>query len=143
MVATQNGLLYVYDVSEVEGGDCKLIVKHDLRNVDTQPIKIQGNSKGKSFYDWFFFVWMTRISVTYDMTNLSFEFEWKANKLTIIIRFKTEILLLNSLMFFCHFIKYYLFNTYSNGIKPIATWLKLNSHKKLCDWFDLFLLLCK
>lgn len=33
----------MYDVSEVEGGDCKLIVKHNLRNVDTQPIKIQGN----------------------------------------------------------------------------------------------------
>lgn len=32
----------MYDVSEVEGGDCKLIVKHCLRNVDTQPIKIQG-----------------------------------------------------------------------------------------------------
>lgn len=42
LVATQNGFLYVYDVSEVEGGDCKLIVKHNLRNVDTQPIKIQG-----------------------------------------------------------------------------------------------------
>lgn len=56
LVATQNGLLYVYDVSEVEGGDCKLIVKHDLRNVDTQPIKIQGNSKGKSIFDWFLFV---------------------------------------------------------------------------------------
>lgn len=32
----------MYDVSEIEGGDCKLIVKHNLRNVDTQPIKIQG-----------------------------------------------------------------------------------------------------
>lgn len=42
LVATQNGFLYVYDVSEVEGGDCKLIVKHNLRNVETQPIKIQG-----------------------------------------------------------------------------------------------------
>lgn len=43
LVATQNGFLYVYDVSEIEGGDCKLIVKHNLRNVETQPIKIQGN----------------------------------------------------------------------------------------------------
>lgn len=42
LVATQNGFLYVYDLSEVEGGDCKLIVKHNLGNVDTQPIKIQG-----------------------------------------------------------------------------------------------------
>lgn len=42
LVATQNGFLYVYDLSEVEGGDCKLIVKHNLSNVDTQPIKIQG-----------------------------------------------------------------------------------------------------
>lgn len=41
-MATQNGFLYVYDVSEVEGGECKLIVKHNLRSVDTQPIKIQG-----------------------------------------------------------------------------------------------------
>lgn len=32
----------MYDVSEVEGGDCRLIIKHNLRNVDTQPIKIQG-----------------------------------------------------------------------------------------------------
>lgn len=31
MVATQNGLLYVYDVDEAEGGECKLVVKHDLR----------------------------------------------------------------------------------------------------------------
>jgi len=41
LVATQNGFLYVYDVSEIEGGDCKLVIKHDLRNIDTQPIKIQ------------------------------------------------------------------------------------------------------
>lgn len=43
LVATQNGFLYVYDVSEIEGGDCKLVIKHDLRNIDTQPIKIHGN----------------------------------------------------------------------------------------------------
>lgn len=49
LVATQNGFLYVYDVSEVEGGDCKLIVKHNLRNVDTQPIKIQGNEIFQQF----------------------------------------------------------------------------------------------
>lgn len=48
LVATQNGFLYVYDVSEVEGGDCKLIVKHNLRNVETQPIKIQGNCRNFS-----------------------------------------------------------------------------------------------
>lgn len=43
LVATQNGFLYVYDVSEIEGGDCKLVIKHDLRNIETQPIKIHGN----------------------------------------------------------------------------------------------------
>lgn len=48
LVATQNGFLYVYDISEVEGGDCKLVIKHDLRSVDTQPIKIQGKPGDKS-----------------------------------------------------------------------------------------------
>lgn len=56
LVATQNGFLYVYDVSEVEGGDCKLIVKHNLRNVDTQPIKIQGKFKISRFDATAFFL---------------------------------------------------------------------------------------
>lgn len=46
-MATENGFLYVYDISEVEGGDCKLVIKHDLRNVDTQPIRIQGKPTEK------------------------------------------------------------------------------------------------
>lgn len=45
-MATENGFLYVYDISE-EGGDCKLIIKHDLRNVDTNPIRIQGKPTEK------------------------------------------------------------------------------------------------
>lgn len=54
LVATQNGFLYVYDLSEVEGGDCKLIVKHNLSNVDTQPIKIQGiQNDSVKFFDNF------------------------------------------------------------------------------------------
>lgn len=45
-MATENGFLYVYDISE-EGGDCKLIIKHDLRNVETNPIRIQGKPTEK------------------------------------------------------------------------------------------------
>lgn len=45
-MATENGLLYVYDISE-EGGECKLIIKHDLRSVDTNPIRIQGKPTEK------------------------------------------------------------------------------------------------
>lgn len=46
LVATQNGYIYVFDIPSEEGGDCRLVVKHDLRTVEIhQP---PGN-----FYDQF------------------------------------------------------------------------------------------
>lgn len=34
LVASQDGYLYVYQIAPVEGGDCRLIVKHDLRDFE-------------------------------------------------------------------------------------------------------------
>lgn len=34
MVASQEGYLYIYQISENDGGECKLIKKHNLRNAD-------------------------------------------------------------------------------------------------------------
>lgn len=34
LVASQEGYLYVYQVASVEGGDCRLIIRHDLRTLE-------------------------------------------------------------------------------------------------------------
>lgn len=44
LVATQNGFIYVYDMSIEEGGDCRLVVKHDLRNIVLHQSASPGNS---------------------------------------------------------------------------------------------------
>lgn len=38
LVASQDGYLYVYQIAAVEGGDCRLVNKHDLRNFDTKEL---------------------------------------------------------------------------------------------------------
>lgn len=40
LVASQDGYLYVYQISPVEGGDCRLIVKHDLRDFEHSKDKV-------------------------------------------------------------------------------------------------------
>lgn len=54
MVATQNGFLYVYNVCEVNGSECKLIVRHNLREaaasaVKSQDVQLIGLKKVTSF----------------------------------------------------------------------------------------------
>lgn len=36
LVATQEGYLYVYQVATVEGGECRLIIRHDLRTMEAK-----------------------------------------------------------------------------------------------------------
>lgn len=49
-MATENGYLYVYDISEVEGGDCKLVIKHDLRISSPQSVPTQGLRGGMQIF---------------------------------------------------------------------------------------------
>lgn len=38
LVASQDGYLYVYQIAAVEGGECRLVIKHDLRNFDNKEL---------------------------------------------------------------------------------------------------------
>ncbi|XP_055702720.1 WD repeat domain phosphoinositide-interacting protein 2 isoform X2 [Phlebotomus papatasi] len=37
LVASSDGYVYVYSISSVEGGECQLVKKHDLRNIENTP----------------------------------------------------------------------------------------------------------
>lgn len=41
LVASQDGYLYVYSVAPIEGGECQLVKKHDLRSAESLPITNQ------------------------------------------------------------------------------------------------------
>lgn len=56
LVASSDGYVYVYSISSVEGGECQLVKKHDLRNIEnTPPPKPFGKAKVcrkvKRFFD--------------------------------------------------------------------------------------------
>lgn len=42
MIASQDGYLYVYSIPSVEGAECQLIKKHDLRLDDCYAIDVRG-----------------------------------------------------------------------------------------------------
>lgn len=42
LVASQDGYLYVYSIPSIEGGECQLIKKHDLRNSDNFSVDVKG-----------------------------------------------------------------------------------------------------
>jgi hypothetical protein len=46
-VASQDGYLYVYQIAAQEGGDCQMIKKHDLRNIDPPPPPPASRQPGK------------------------------------------------------------------------------------------------
>lgn len=41
MVASQDGYLYVYSIPSIEGGECQLIKKHDLRSVESFAVDVK------------------------------------------------------------------------------------------------------
>lgn len=41
-MASQDGYLYVYSIPSIEGGECQLIKKHDLRNSDNFSVDVKG-----------------------------------------------------------------------------------------------------
>ena len=49
LVASQDGFLYVYQFP-LDGGECQLIKKHDLRNIDPSPARTgTGNQRNVSY----------------------------------------------------------------------------------------------
>lgn len=41
-MASQDGYLYVYSIPSIEGGECQLIKKHDLRNSENFSVDVKG-----------------------------------------------------------------------------------------------------
>lgn len=42
LIASQDGYLYIYSVPSVEGAECQLIKKHDLRLDDCYALDVRG-----------------------------------------------------------------------------------------------------
>lgn len=50
LIASQDGYLYIYSVPSVEGAECQLIKKHDLRLDDCYALDVRGKMKLSPFH---------------------------------------------------------------------------------------------
>lgn len=67
LIASQDGYLYVYSIPSVEGAECQLVKKHDLRLDECYAIDVRG-----TVYSSYLFIYSLLFSVFDHATNSNY-----------------------------------------------------------------------